>query len=98
MPPQIAPYHLRLDWMMWFAAMSDYRENPWFMSFLQKLLEGDADTLSLLRSNPFPQHPPRYIRAQLYEYRFTDAATRKQIGAWWTRKLLGLYCPVVGGQ
>jgi hypothetical protein len=98
MPPQIAPYHLRLDWMMWFAAMSDYRENPWFTRFLQKLLEGDADTLSLLRSNPFPQHPPRYIRAQLYEYRFTDAATRKQTGAWWTRKLLGPYCPVVGGQ
>jgi hypothetical protein len=98
MPPQIAPYHLRLDWMMWFAAMSDYRENPWFMSFLQKLLEGDADTLSLLRSNPFPQHPPRYVRAQLYEYHFTDAAQRKQNGAWWTRKLLGPYCPVVGGQ
>lgn len=98
MPPQIAPYHLRLDWLMWFAAMSDYRENPWFVSFVDKLLEGDADTLSLLRTNPFPNHPPRYIRARLYECHFTDPATRKRTGDWWTRKLIGIYLPPVSRE
>ena len=95
MPPQIAPYHLRLDWMMWFAAMSDYRENPWFVRFLARLLEGDAGTLSLLRSNPFPGRAPRYVRAQLYEYHFADPATHKRSGEWWTRKLVGVYFPAI---
>jgi hypothetical protein len=95
MPPQIAPYHLRLDWLMWFAAMSSYLRNPWFMHFVQKLLEGDEDTLSLLRTNPFPNHPPRYIRARLYEYHFTDPAPRKRTGDWWTRRLVGAYLPPV---
>ena len=53
MPPQIAPYHLRLDWLMWFAAMSSYPDHPWFVNFMAKLLEGDKPVLSLLKSNPF---------------------------------------------
>ncbi len=53
-PPQIAPYHLRLDWLMWFAAMSSYQDYPWFVNFVAKLLEGDKAVLSLLRKNPFP--------------------------------------------
>jgi hypothetical protein len=95
MPPLIAPYHLRLDWLMWFAAMSDFRDNPWFVRLVEKLLEGDADTLSLLRMNPFSNHAPRYVRARLYEYHFTDPATRKRTGEWWTRKLVGDYLPPV---
>lgn len=76
MPPQIGPYHLRLDWLMWFAAMSSYQEQPWFTPFMAKLLEGDRAVLSLLRSNPFPLRPPRYVRALLYEYHFTNPAER----------------------
>ena len=94
-PPQIAPYHLRLDWLMWFAAMSSYQDYPWFVNFVAKLLEGQRDVLSLLRVNPFPQKPPRYIRAQLYEYHFTTPAARRQTGAWWTRKLIAPYFPAV---
>ena len=94
-PPQIAPYHLRLDWLMWFAAMSSYQDYPWFVNFVAKLLEGDAGTLSLLRTNPFPDKPPRYVRAVLYEYHFTTPQERKQTGAWWKRTLTGAYFPAV---
>ncbi|MFN7996596.1 MAG: lipase maturation factor family protein [Bryobacteraceae bacterium] len=95
MPPQIAPYHLRLDWLMWFAAMSSYQQHPWFVHFVAKLLQGDAAVLSLLRSNPFPQRPPRYVRAQLYEYHFTTSTERKAGGNWWKRTLVGPYFPAV---
>jgi len=94
-PPQIAPYHLRLDWLMWFAAMSSYQNYPWFVNFVAKLLEGDQDVLSLLRVNPFPQKPPHYVRAQLYEYHFTTPQERKQTRAWWTRTFTAPYFPAV---
>ncbi|HWF86032.1 MAG TPA: lipase maturation factor family protein, partial [Vicinamibacterales bacterium] len=90
-PPQVAPYHLRLDWLMWFAAMSSPNEHPWFSALLLKLLQGDANTLGLLRTNPFPDRPPRYIRAQFYEYHFTTPEERRRTGAWWTRNLMGSY-------
>ena len=95
MPPQVAPYHLRLDWLMWFAALSDYPDNPWFVSFLAKLIDGDHATLSLLRSNPFPDQPPRYVRALLYEYHFTTPAERAKTGQWWKRELVRIYVPPV---
>jgi hypothetical protein len=91
MPAQIAPYHLRLDWLMWFAAMSSPSEHPWFTALLVKLLHGDRATLDLLRANPFPDHPPRYVRALEYEYRFTTPDERRRTGRWWNRELLGDY-------
>ena len=91
MPPQVAPYHLRLDWLMWFAAMGDYQQYPWFVHFMARLLEGDAATLALLRSNPFPAAPPRYVRAQLYLYRFTTPAERRRTGLWWYREFVRPY-------
>lgn len=94
-PPQIAPYHLRLDWLMWFAAMSNYQDYPWFVNFVAKLLEGDPGVLSLLRFNPFPKTPPRYVRAQLYEYHFTSPEQRRQARAWWTRTLVSQYFPAI---
>ncbi|HLI85526.1 MAG TPA: lipase maturation factor family protein [Bryobacteraceae bacterium] len=94
-PPQIAPYHLRLDWLMWFAAMSQYGREPWFVNFMAKLLEGDRAALSLIARNPFPDHAPRFVRARLYRYRFTTPEERKQSGAWWKRELIGPYFPAV---
>ncbi len=88
-PPQIAPYHLRLDWLMWFAAMSPYYQHPWFVNFMAKLLEGDEAVLSLLATNPFPDHPPRYVRARLYEYQFTTPGQRRSTGLWWIRQPAG---------
>ena len=89
--PQLAPYHLRLDWLMWFAAMSDPSQHRWFSALLEKLREGDAQTLRLLRTNPFPDRPPRHVRAVYYAYRFTTPEERKETGHWWHRDRLGLY-------
>jgi hypothetical protein len=94
-PPQIAPYHLRLDWLMWFAAMSQYERHPWFVNFAAKLLRGDPAVLSLLARNPFPDHPPRYVRARLFRYRFTTPEERARTGAWWNRELTGPWFPEV---
>jgi len=88
-PPQIAPYHLRLDWLMWFLALSPSYGRGWFEPFLERLLEGDRATLRLLRTNPFPDRPPVYVRARLWHYRFTTRAERKTNGAWWARTELG---------
>jgi hypothetical protein len=94
-PPQIAPYHLRLDWLMWFAAFSSPNEHPWFISLLGKLLQNDKPVLRLLRDNPFPERPPKFVRALLYEYHFTPPAGRRDSGAVWKRNLVGLYFPAV---
>jgi hypothetical protein len=94
-PPQIAPYHLRLDWLMWFAAMPSFYYDPWFIRLLERLLEGDAATLALLKENPFPKHPPRLIRALHYRYRFTTPDEREKSGNWWKRELSGTYFPAV---
>jgi hypothetical protein len=94
-PPQIAPYHLRLDWLMWFAAMSDYTQYPWFVHFAAKLLEGDRAVLGLLRTNPFPDRPPRYVRAMLWQYHFTTPEEHRRTGAWWRRELVGSWFPHV---
>jgi hypothetical protein len=97
-PPQIAPYHFRLDWLMWFAAMSDYPDHPWFVNFMAKLLENDAPTLSLLRSNPFAGRAPRFVRAMLYRYQFTSPEERRQTGNWWKRELVRPWFPPVSMQ
>ncbi len=94
-PRFVAPHQPRLDWQMWFAALGDYRESPWFIAFLGRLLQGSPDVERLLLWNPFPNHPPRYIRAVLYDYRFTDAAERRSTAAWWQRTERGLYCPIL---
>src|SRR5207253_2347923 len=86
-PPQIAPYHLRLDWLMWFAAFSPRPSDEWFIALLQRLLQGDAATLSLLKTNPFPDHAPRHLRARYYRYWFTTADERRPTGRWWNREL-----------
>ena len=92
-PCVVAPYQYRIDWQIWFAAMSSYQRQPWFVHFVAKLLQGDAGALSLLATDPFPDAPPRFIRAELYEYEFTRFGDPS--GAWWTRKRVGPYLPPV---
>jgi hypothetical protein len=92
MPPVVSPYHLRLDWQMWFAAMSSYYDHPWILNFVAKLLEGNADVTGLLKVNPFPVKPPRYVRASLYEYHFAPR-TEASAKAWWVRKKVSVYLP-----
>jgi hypothetical protein len=93
-PRQVAPYHLRLDWLLWFAAMSSAAAHPWLITLATRLLEGDPATRRLLgRPDPFPDDPPALVRARLYRYRFTTPAERRQTGAWWSRQLVGEYLP-----
>jgi hypothetical protein len=80
---------------MWFAALSNYRRTPWFGKFVEKLLLGSPEVLGLLLENPFSDKPPRYIRAKLYDYKFTDWETKWRQGNWWQRTETGLYLPVV---
>jgi hypothetical protein len=90
-PPQVAPYQLRLDWQMWFAAMGSFDEYPWTAHLVWKLLHNDPGALSLFADNPFPGHPPRYIRAVLYQYRFMPPGNPGKL--WWDRTLLRLWLP-----
>jgi Lipase maturation factor len=90
-PPFIAPYQSRIDWQIWFAAMSDATHNPWLVHFVYKLLNGDKNAIGLLRWNPFQNAPPRFIRADLYEYHFTK--DRSVSNAWWLRKRVAHYLP-----
>lgn len=102
MPPQIAPYHLRLDWMMWFlpfrVIITGYGIHTpsyelWFLRLIQKLLENDKSALKLLQGNPFSTSAPTFVRALFYRYRYTNSSERRQTGHWWARQLIGLYLP-----
>jgi lipase maturation factor 1 len=94
-PGFVAPHMPRLDWQMWFAALGNVQSHPWFRHFLERLLQGSPAVLRLLAHNPFPHTPPRYIRAVVYTYRFTDRATQQSTGAWWQRERQGPYMPVL---
>ncbi len=90
-PPQIAPYHLRLDWEMWFASMSSADEYPWTYNLVWKLLHNDANAVSLFKNNPFRGKPPRYVRAVLYQYEYAKPGNPQ--GLWWKRKKIMLWMP-----
>jgi hypothetical protein len=94
-PPWVAPYQPRLDWQMWFAALGSYRDNPWFVNFVVRLLQGSAGVKGLLARTPFGGRAPEYIRATAYRYRFTSVSERRATGAWWSREWKGIYLPPV---
>lgn len=94
-PGFVAPHQPRLDWQMWFAALGHYRNNPWLVNLAGRLVQGEPDVLALLEENPFPDGPPRHVRARLYEYRFTSSEERRETGAWWLRELKGDYMPTM---
>ncbi len=95
-PPQIAPYQLRLDWQMWFAAMSSPDGYPWTLNLVWKLLHNDPRTLSLFSGNPFPVTPPQYIRAVLYRYRFAKPGNPQ--GLWWSRERVNIWLPAMSDK
>ena len=92
-PPQIAPSQLRLDWQMWFAAMSTAEQYPWTYHLAWKLLHNDPGVVGLFADNPFPKQPPRYVRAVIYRYRF--APSGQMPGRYWERERLGLWLPAL---
>ena len=94
-PEFIEPFQPRLDWQMWFAALGNARQNPWFGNFCERLLQGSPEVLALLEKNPFPKHPPKFIRGEFYDYHFSSFAERRATGAWWQREFVGEYLPPV---
>lgn len=94
-PRRVSPYQPRLDWQMWFLPFTDYNFEPWFQNFLYRLLEGSPEVLKLLRHNPFPDTPPKYVRAVAYDYTFTTPEEKKKTGHWWNRTFAGHYSPTL---
>jgi predicted DCC family thiol-disulfide oxidoreductase YuxK len=94
-PGWCAPHQPRLDWQMWFAALGTPRENPWFVALIYRLLQGSHEVNDLLTNNPFPDKPPRYVRAMFYRYRFTTLDELRHTGAWWKREELREYLPTL---
>jgi len=92
-PRIYAPYQPRFDWNMWFASLGYWRENTWVVRAEQLLLLNDPDVTALFAANPFPHDPPKQVRAVLWQYWFTDMATKRATGMWWRREYLGLYAP-----
>jgi hypothetical protein len=93
--PIVAPYQPRLDWQMWFASLGELKHNPWFSNLLVRVLQGEPSVLALMADNPFPEKPPRYLRAALFQYKFTDSETRARTGDIWERDYRGDYCPPI---
>lgn len=113
-PPQIAPYHLRLDWVLWFVplgltlnlALRDrperrlaWRYESWFIAFLNGLLRNDQALTALLRHNPFRGgKAPATVRALIFHYRYTTPQERQASGHWWVRTQVGVYLPDYRGE
>ena len=94
-PRQIAPYHFRLDWQLWFVPLRPYGQPRWLLELVNKLLAGDSQTLSLIGTNPFPERPPRYIRISMYHYRVSSRRERRETGCYFQRTYLDEYMPPV---
>jgi hypothetical protein len=92
-PGIYAPYQPRFDWNLWFASLGGWRDNEIVPLTEERLLVGDGAVLALFRDNPFPQIPPRYVRAVIWQYWFTTMDEKRQTGNWWRREYLGLYAP-----
>jgi hypothetical protein len=97
-PRIYAPYQPRLDWNLWFASLGNWRDSPLVLLTEERLLENSPRVLALFAGNPFEAKPPQRIRAVVWQYWFTDMATKRATGEWWRRKLLGLYAPVLERQ
>lgn len=103
-PPIVAPYHLRLDWMIWFLPFTVRVERSrifvrghrlWFIRLMMKLLENDQELLKLFKTNPFKNDPPKYVRAKFYRYSFTTNSEKRESGNIWKREYLGEFCPEI---
>jgi lipase maturation factor 1 len=97
-PRIYAPYQPRFDWNLWFASLGEWREYPIVLNTEVRLLSGDKDVLALFAGDPFPQGPPREVRAVLWQYWFTTPAEKQLTGAWWRREMLGLYAPTLARE
>lgn len=90
-PRRISPYQPRIDWQAWFLPLGYYRYDSWLRNFIYHLLKGTPEVLALIRTNPFPDHPPKYVRSVMYEYEFSSAKEKKELGWWWRRTWVGIF-------
>ena len=94
-PIQVAPHQPRIDWQMWFASLSDFQSNQWFLNFMIRLIKNEREVTKLIKHNPFEEKSPIMIRAMFYEYTFTTKEEYKETKNYWNRKLIGNYSPVI---
>jgi hypothetical protein len=94
-PGIYAPYQPRFEWNLWFASLGSWQQNPLVPRTEERLLTNDPDVLALFAGNPFAKEPPRLVRAVLWQYWFTSIPQKRSTGDWWTRRLLGVYAPVL---
>jgi hypothetical protein len=94
-PGIYAPYQPRFEWNLWFASLGTWRENPFVIRTEQQLLLGNPDVLALFRSDPFAKGRPKLMRSVVWQYWFTDRATKRATGQWWRREFRGLYAPTL---
>ena len=99
-PRFVAPHQPRVAWQLWFAALerkfhNQSRNSRWIQSMLLQLLKGEESVKRLFREDPFPDDPPRFLRARLYLFEFTTPAERKKTGNWWKRTYAGEYLPEI---
>ncbi len=92
-PRFLTPHMPRLDWQMWFASLGAIKRNRWMLNFMRQLQKGNRDVLALLSKNPFPKHPPKYLRATVYRYTFTKLSGHTPAHLWWTRTYKRNYLP-----
>jgi len=97
-PGIYAPYQPRFEWNLWFASLGDWEQNDLVPLTEERLLDNDPDVIALFRGNPFPQAPPRYVRAVRWQYWFTSIDEKRHTGNWWKRNLIGLYAPTLTRQ
>jgi hypothetical protein len=94
-PGIYAPYQPRFEWNLWFASLGSWQQNPLVPRTEERLLVNDPDVLALFARNPFASGAPRQVRAVLWQYWFTSIPQKHMTGDWWTRRLIGLYAPVL---
>jgi len=94
-PGIYAPYQPRFEWNLWFASLGSWRQNLWVINTEERLLRNEPTVMKLFASRPFPAEPPRQVRAMIWQYWFTDRATKHKDGIWWRRELIGLYAPAL---
>jgi lipase maturation factor 1 len=94
-PGIYAPYQPRFEWNLWFASLGSWQQNPLVPRTEERLLTNDPDVLALFGGNPFPDRPPQQVRAVLWQYWFTSMEQKRRTGDWWSRRLLGVYAPVL---
>jgi Lipase maturation factor len=95
-PGIYAPYQPRFEWNLWFASLGPWQQSSWVVLAQQRLVEGSPAVLRLFRDDPFRGKPPGLVRTVLWQYWFTDLATKRKTGAWWRRAELGEFTGVVG--